>query len=182
MPGASSSVSVPTRRCGRHEGKCAGRSSRRVFDVNERHSDVAAELWSLAETVLTRLEPVLRQAVEEQSERPKQGCSWCPVCALAALLRGEQHDLLTLLASEGATVLALLRQIMAEHAGGPAPGGGYAGARDTAASSAEDISGDMPHGEDSTVGHDTEDPIVRRAKFVPITVTLKDAATEKPGN
>lgn len=151
--------------------------------MTERHSDVAAELWSLAETVLTRLEPVLRQAVEEQSERPKQGCSWCPVCALAALLRGEQHDLLTLLASEGATVLALLRQIMAEHAGRPAPGEGYAGAHDTAASSSvEDTSGDMPHGGDSTVGHDTEDPIVRRAKFVPITVSVKDAATEKPGS
>ena len=76
--------------------------------MDNQHSDVAAELWSLAETVLTRLEPLLRQAVQEQSERPRQGCSWCPVCALAALLRGEQHDLLTLVTSEGASVRSSL--------------------------------------------------------------------------
>lgn len=134
----------------------------------DRHSDVSAELWALAETVLTRLEPVLRQAVEDQRQRPQQGCSWCPVCAMAALVRGEQHDLLALVASEGAAVIALLRQLMSEHTGAPGPSGTERAGRE------DRPSGGEAHSDDPSVPHDTEDPVVRRAKFVPITVTVKD--------
>lgn len=141
------------------------------------HSDVAAELWALAETVLTRLEPVLRQAMEEQRERPRQGCSWCPVCALAALVRGEQHDLLTLLASESATVVALFRQLVAEHSG-TKPGSPDPTPHDPSTADADES--DPAHNYDASIAHDTEDPVVRRTGFVPITVTVKESATTDP--
>lgn len=133
--------------------------------MSTEHPDVAAELWALAETVLTRLEPVLRQAAADQQERPRQGCTWCPVCALAALIRGEQHDLLTLIANEGGTVLALIRQLMAEHTGRPT---------DTATAPTPSGTG---HTDADTVAPDTDDAVVRRAKFEPITVTVKDSTT-----
>lgn len=170
------------------------------------HSDVAAELWALAETVLTRLEPVLRQAMEEQRERPRQGCSWCPVCALAALIRGEQHDLLTLVATEGAAVVALVRQIVADHAGTAQHAGtgqhsgtsqqsdtahrahsdqyaGPFGSSGTAAPAAGGVSdeGDAPHAGGPSITSDTEEHIARRPGFVPITVTVKDSAASDSG-
>lgn len=150
----------------------------------DRHSDVAAELWALAETVLTRLEPVLRQAVEDQQQRPQQGCSWCPVCALAALMRGEQHDLLTVVATEGASVVALLRQLMSDHAestGSPSPPADAAGSNNPDPEGDDGPTSDASHNSDPDIAHDTDDPIVRRAKFVPITVTVKDPTTPKAG-
>jgi len=134
--------------------------------VDNQHSDVAAELWSLAETVLTRLEPLLRQAVQEQSERPRQGCSWCPVCALAALLRGEQHDLLTLVTSEGASVIALIRQIVAEHVDP---------ASQPSAAQSEDRPDGATRAEEPTVAREPEESMIRRPAFEPITVTVKDS-------
>lgn len=128
------------------------------------HSDVAADLWALAETVLTRLEPMLRRAVEEQSAASAQGCSWCPVCALAALIRGEQHDLLTLVATEGATVVAMIRQIVAEHS--------QDGTSRTKGA-AHTPEGDPGNTHEAPIAHDTEEPVVRRAGFVPITVNVK---------
>ena len=178
------------------------------------HSDVASELWSLAETVLTRLEPLLRQAVQNQENSPRQGCSWCPVCALAALVRGEQHDLVTLLASEGSTVIALIRQLIAEHAP-PAEAAGPGGRADTAgqdrppgrapaatsdraatcdraATSDHAATSDRAASASATAGAPAdrafgagmsdaenrgEDPMIRRAAFQPITVTVKDSTT-----
>ncbi|ORI13347.1 hypothetical protein [Rhodococcus sp. 1168] len=138
------------------------------------HSDVAAELWALAETVLTRVEPMLRQAVTDQQERPRQGCSWCPVCALSALIRGEQHELLTVLATEGATVVAMIRQLIAEHLDGPASQSTHA-STETAEDPGADTDGHSPdQTEDQARAQGTEEPVVRRGGFVPITVTVKD--------
>ncbi|MDJ0393061.1 hypothetical protein QMK17_06925 [Rhodococcus sp. G-MC3] len=141
--------------------------------MSTEHSDVAAELWALAQTVLTRLEPVLRQAMEDQRERPRQGCSWCPVCALAALIRGEQHDLLALLATEGASVVALLRQLIVDHSPSTPSEGAHASTPTSPGS-------DAPHGEDRDIPHDTDESVVRRTGFVPITVTVKDTASPRP--
>ncbi len=151
------------------------------------HSDVAAELWSLAETVLTRMEPLLRQAVQKQDESPRQGCSWCPVCALAALIRGEQHDLVTLLASEGSTVIALLRQLVSEHVErtDPAEHAAQTGhSAPTESSTTPDAPmggsvGDDPSGAQNDGDH-AADPVIRRAAFEPITVTVKDSTTSGP--
>ncbi|WP_072806322.1 hypothetical protein [Rhodococcoides yunnanense] len=144
--------------------------------MTSEHSDVAAELWALAETVLTRLEPMLRRAVEEQATATQQGCSWCPVCALAALLRGEQHDLLTFAATEGATIVAMIRQLVAEHSGNPQTR--ESGEAATSTPHANPTAGDSGHSDDSTIAPDTDDPVVRRAGFVPITVDVKKQSPE----
>lgn len=50
------------------------------------------------------------------------GCSWCPVCAVVALFRGENHELLTRLAAQLATFIALIREWLARHLPGrPGP-------------------------------------------------------------
>ena len=66
------------------------------------------------------------------SERPPQSagpCGWCPVCALAAALRGEQPQLTASLAEQASGLLVLLRLLVQSHAGAghshhapPAPG------------------------------------------------------------
>lgn len=101
------------------------------------HAALMAELRALALAALDRLEPIIERAAqtaesadpnstpaEEAGERPV-GCSWCPVCALVALVRGEQHDLVTLVSSQIAALLALVRALLAEHDdhGGPDGGG-----------------------------------------------------------
>jgi hypothetical protein len=49
---------------------------------------------------------------------------WCPVCALAALVNGEQHPLLTVVAEHSVALVTMIRAMVAEEgAGGPAPDG-----------------------------------------------------------
>jgi len=45
---------------------------------------------------------------------------WCPVCALAALVAGEQHPLLTVIADHSVALLAVIRAIVEDPAE-PAP-------------------------------------------------------------
>jgi hypothetical protein len=49
---------------------------------------------------------------------------WCPVCALAALVSGEQHPLLTVIAEHSVALLAVVRAMVndiASTAGRPPP-------------------------------------------------------------
>ncbi|OZE35391.1 MULTISPECIES: hypothetical protein [unclassified Rhodococcus (in: high G+C Gram-positive bacteria)] len=149
------------------------------------HSELGADLLALAETVLTRLEPILRRVAETQQDRDRQGCSWCPVCALAALVRGERHDLVELVASESAVVIALLRQLLADHTTSgathsaaqatptspppgtaPEPGSGSAGVPSDPAEVAD-------------VSIDTKLQGDRPASFVPITVRVKNSRSDE---
>jgi hypothetical protein len=58
---------------------------------------------------------------------------WCPVCALAALINGERHPLLTVIAEHSVALLAVVRA-MAEPADGSAgTGGGHPGPPDPSA-------------------------------------------------
>ena len=41
---------------------------------------------------------------------------WCPVCALAALVAGEQHPLLTVIAEHSVALLAVIRAIVEDTA------------------------------------------------------------------
>ncbi|MDL5156853.1 hypothetical protein [Actinomycetospora termitidis] len=55
------------------------------------------------------------------AERPRQSpgpCTWCPVCALAAALRGEQPELTATLAEQASGLLVLLRLLVQAHATG----------------------------------------------------------------
>ncbi|WP_280197316.1 hypothetical protein [Nocardia cyriacigeorgica] len=75
-------------------------------------AEFAVELKLLAEAVLERVEPVLRRAAADG--KPEwDNCSWCPVCAAAALVRGEQHDVLTAIADHGTAIVTVLREALA---------------------------------------------------------------------
>ncbi|MDV6262269.1 hypothetical protein [Rhodococcoides yunnanense] len=152
------------------------------------HSELGADLLALADTVLTRLDPILRRVAETQQVRDQQGCSWCPVCALAALVRGERHDLVELVASEGAVIIALVRQLLADHTNTDHTNTEHmnTGTGPTAATSAEPSpSGPGPDPTStepvdlSNVSVDTNTPGERRAAFVPITVRVNSSRSDK---
>ena len=46
---------------------------------------------------------------------------WCPVCALAALINGEQHPLLGVIAEHSLTLLAVIQKMAASAATDAAP-------------------------------------------------------------
>ncbi|MFI9505504.1 hypothetical protein [Nocardia sp. NPDC052566] len=74
--------------------------------------EFAEELKLLAEAVLERVEPVLRRsAADGQAEW--SSCSWCPVCAAAALVRGEHHDVVAAIADHGTAIVTVLREALA---------------------------------------------------------------------
>lgn len=73
--------------------------------------EFAAELRLLAEAVLERVEPVLRRAADGQPDW--SSCRWCPVCAAAALVRGEHHDVLAVVADHGTAIVTVLREALA---------------------------------------------------------------------
>ncbi|MCJ0893474.1 hypothetical protein [Rhodococcus sp. ARC_M5] len=146
------------------------------------HSELGADLLALADTVLTRLEPILSRVAETQQDRDQQGCSWCPVCALAAMLRGERHDLVELVASEGAVVIALLRQLLADHTTSGATNSGAhtpptppstdpePGAPGTTATDPAEV---------ADVSIDTKLQDDRQASFVPITVRVNNSRSDE---
>jgi hypothetical protein len=86
--------------------------------AGRRHSDLAPELRQLAQTILDRLDPAVRLAAARAAgsgDAPGK-CQqvWCPVCALAALVAGEQHPLLTVVAEHSVALLAVVRAIVEE--------------------------------------------------------------------
>jgi|GEM_PF-3764628 hypothetical protein len=74
--------------------------------------EFAEELRLLVETVLERVEPVLRRAAAD-GRTEWGGCSWCPVCAAAALARGEHHDVVAAIAGHGTAIVTVLREALA---------------------------------------------------------------------
>ncbi len=149
------------------------------------HSELGADLLALADTVLTRLEPILRRVAETQQDRDQQGCSWCPVCALAALVRGERHDLVELVASESVVVIALLRQLLADHTTSGAPHSATQAPTESPSPAAAAESGpgsaDVPSdpAEVADVSIDTKLQDARPASFVPITVRVKISQSDE---
>lgn len=84
------------------------------------HSDIAPELRALAQAILDRLDPAVRAAAAMASaagnEPGKCQQVWCPVCALAALINGEQHPLLTVIAEHSVALLTLVRTMTGDAA------------------------------------------------------------------
>jgi hypothetical protein len=99
------------------------------------HADIGPELRQLAQAILDKLDPAVRLAAARaagSADVPGK-CQqvWCPVCALAALVAGEQHPLLDVIAEHSVSLLAVIRALV-EGAGtsgpaappeGPPPGG-----------------------------------------------------------
>jgi hypothetical protein len=88
--------------------------------AGRRHSDLAPELRQLAQTILDRLDPAVRLAAARAASSGdgpgKCQQVWCPVCALAALVAGEQHPLLTVIAEYSVALLAVIRAIVEDSA------------------------------------------------------------------
>jgi hypothetical protein len=84
------------------------------------HSEIGPELRQLAQTILDRLDPVVRLAAARAAgsgDSPGK-CQqvWCPVCALAALAAGEEHPLLTVIAEHSVALLAVVRAVIQDTA------------------------------------------------------------------
>jgi hypothetical protein len=86
-----------------------------VAGVNGVHPDIGPELRQLAQTILDRLDPAVRSAAARAAGGDGPGkCQqvWCPVCALAALVAGEQHPLLTVIAEHSVALLTVIRAMV----------------------------------------------------------------------
>src|SRR6201991_3193612 len=84
------------------------------------HPDIGPELRQLAQAILDKLDPAVRLAAARAAgsgDGPGK-CQqvWCPVCALAALVAGEQHPLLTVVAEHSVALLAVIRAIIEDAA------------------------------------------------------------------
>jgi len=146
-----------------------------VAAMSNDYDALLADLRVLADTVLDRVDGAVQQILAadaghtgaghtrtgDDDTRPETaagangaaptGCSWCPVCAVAALIRGENHELLTKLAAQLAALIAVLRELLARYL--PAPAG--------------------PAGPAGDEGPPPPEPPDRGGGFVPITVTLR---------
>jgi hypothetical protein len=82
------------------------------------HPDIGPELRKLAQTILDGIDPAVRAAAARASGdgvgTGKCQQAWCPVCALAALVTGDQHPLLTVIADHSVALLAVIRAIIDE--------------------------------------------------------------------
>lgn len=79
--------------------------------------EAIAELRALAEALLGRVDPWLRSGAEAAAE-PSAGnpdCGWCPLCALAAVLRGQRPELARRLAEQGVGWVSAVRAVLAAH-------------------------------------------------------------------
>lgn len=90
------------------------------------HPDLGPELRKLAQTILDGIDPAVRAAAMRAagSGAGPGRCQqvWCPVCALAAAVTGEQHPLLTVIAEHSLALLAVIRAIIADANGSMPPG------------------------------------------------------------
>ena len=117
------------------------------------HSDIGPELRAMAQAILDRLDPAMRAAAAMASAAGnvpgKCQQVWCPFCALAALVNGEQHPLLTVVAEHSVALLTLIRTMTADGAPPPGPDGAP-----------------TPDGD----GPDASSPTQGRYQHIPVTV------------
>jgi hypothetical protein len=97
-----------------------------VAEVSGTHPDLGPELRQLAQSILDKLDPAVRLAAARAAAGGAGKCQqvWCPVCALASLVAGEQHPLLTVIAEHSVALMAVVKAVL-EGAGpeGPGPSG-----------------------------------------------------------
>jgi hypothetical protein len=151
-------------------------------------AEFADELRLLAEAVLERVEPVLREAAAE-GQPEWNNCTWCPLCAAAALVRGEHHEVLATVAAHGTAIVTVLREALAgvpvepvvAHRHGPESGTAHKDSR-PAATGADGAPGEADEADDpgaTAGGTDTANPPGGRsanagkARYVGIPVNIK---------
>jgi hypothetical protein len=97
--------------------------------VSGAHTDVGLELKKLAQAILDGIDPAVRAAVAMASGAGvgtgKCQQVWCPLCALAAVVTGEQHPLVTVIADHSVALLEVIRAIVydIDRSAKPPPGG-----------------------------------------------------------
>jgi hypothetical protein len=105
------------------------------------HSDLGElgpELRRLAQSILDGIDPAVRlaaaRALGAGAGTGKCQQVWCPVCALAAVVTGDEHPLLTVIAEHSVALLTVIRGLIdqVENGDGSTPppdgaGGGGAG-------------------------------------------------------
>ena len=75
-------------------------------------SRLVEELRLLIDAVGDRAGPWLDRV--STAEHPAGSCTWCPLCALVAVLRGEPNELATRGLDGAADLVALLRAVLAD--------------------------------------------------------------------
>ncbi|TGB36708.1 hypothetical protein [Mycolicibacterium peregrinum] len=103
------------------------------------HPELGSELRQLAQEILDRLDPAVRLAAANfaaSADSAPGKCQqvWCPVCALAAVVNGEQHPLLSVIAEHSVALLTVIRAVLGDErgddgdsgvaGGSPSPDGG----------------------------------------------------------
>lgn len=88
------------------------------------HSDLGPELRALAQAILARVDPAIRFAAARAAGAGDRAGScqqvWCPVCALGALVQGEHHPLLDIVAEHSVALLNVVRALVDDiEAAGP---------------------------------------------------------------
>jgi hypothetical protein len=80
------------------------------------HPDIGPELRKLAQKILDQIDPAIRlaaaRAVGDGAGTGACQQVWCPVCALAAVVTGDEHPLLTVIAEHSVALLAVIRAIV----------------------------------------------------------------------
>ena len=89
------------------------------------HPDIGPELRKLAHSILDGIDPAVRLAVSralgDGAGTGKCQQVWCPICALAAVVTGEEHPLLTVIAEHSVALLAVIRAIVEQVDGSTPP-------------------------------------------------------------
>jgi hypothetical protein len=84
--------------------------------VSRAHTDIGTELRRLAQAILDGVDPAVRAAAAMASGAGagtgKCQQVWCPVCALAAVVTGEEHPLVTVIADHSVALLDVIRAIV----------------------------------------------------------------------
>jgi hypothetical protein len=95
------------------------------------HPDIGPELRKLAQSILDGIDPAVRlaaaRALGDGAGTGKCQQVWCPVCALAAVVTGEEHPLLTVIAEHSVALLAVIRAIVDQVDGSTPPPDGPLG-------------------------------------------------------
>lgn len=94
--------------------------------MSDFHTDLPPELRQLAQSILNKLDPAVRMAAARVTSGSEGKCQqvWCPVCALAALVSGEQHPLLGVIAEHGVALLSVVRAMTDAMTDPTGPGSG----------------------------------------------------------
>jgi hypothetical protein len=130
--------------------------------AGRRHPDLAPELRQLAQAILDRLDPAVRLAAARAAgtgDGPGK-CQqvWCPVCALAALVAGEQHPLLTVIAEHSVALMTVIRAIIEDTA------------EEAARASDDEPPPEPPSSPDGPGGDEPPPPGPGRYQPIPVTV------------